>query len=228
MIEPYLVEGVVRVGARVIPPGQLVVDTAQTDSYPPDVKRLRLKTGDWLLYNGETLLLVEEKRLSDLKRSWKARRLQRQLRWMLQANPSGLNILGLRGSGPSTLQETFWDYLPQELALDLLKWQALGGLVGYLPHSPRFLPKVIREWSASLKPGVPLLSILAGRDLDKRPKASSPFEQALMRLFDGVGRVTAEKIAARVPSLAAMLNISDEELRAAKIPAKVIEQIRRL
>lgn len=190
----------------------------------------QLKCGDYSFSTLDGLpVLVEEKKLRDLISSWSARRLQRQLRKMLQANPEGANVLALRASGAApSLAETLWTEIPQELCLDLLRWQLLGGIIAFLPYSPQAVLEALTDYRACLRPGRALLSVLAGDDRDKEKQATlSNTAYALIKMCKGVGRVTAASWAELSQQhLSIAINMTDEQLKQAGVRKGVREWLR--
>lgn len=215
----------------------ITVDVHQDLAHHPDVLTRRLEVADYSFVTFESVqTLVEEKRLGDLLSSFSSRRLQRQLRKMMQTNPEGINILGLRASGSvSLLQGTLWLDVPPELALDLLKWQGLGGLIGFLPHNKGRVLETLQQWQAVLQPGRHLFSILAGDDRGRREQKEAkrqdmkPVAQALRRLFKGVGYELGVRWAeAAGQDLLKALTMPDESLTASGVHRGIIKKRREL
>ncbi|HHT9130865.1 MAG TPA: hypothetical protein ACFYED_00055 [Candidatus Tripitaka californicus] len=182
----------------------------------------QLKYGDYSFNTLDALpVLVEEKKLHDLITSWRARRLQRQLRKLLQENPAGANVLALRAAGAvPTLAETLWTEIPTELYLDLLRWQLLGGVVAFMPYAPQAVLETLTDWRACMRPGRALLSILAGDDRPQRQQQEQLTDTAyaLMKLCKGVGRATAASWAqAANQSLNTAINMDEQLLKQAGV-----------
>ena len=214
-------------------PGLIAVDVFQKDVIalrdPSTVKR-RLKTGDYVFAAKDHVVVVEEKRVADLLTSWKDRRLQRQLRRIKQANPEGINILALRASGSvPSLNEILWLDVPTELSLDLLKWQALGGLVGFLPYYPQGVLDTLKTWRAILRPGQHLYSVLAGTETERMPEKMTEVGYALRRLFKGVGpKLGAAWAEAAEQDLTKALLMPDNEVKKLGARQSVLDQRRGL
>lgn len=232
-MEPYTFhDGAIFQGAKSILPGGIVgVDSRQADfaSLKNGHEKVTLEAGDYIYHNGIHLLLVEEKKLPDLYDSWKSRRLQRQLRHLLEANPDGINILALRGSARHALQEIFWQGDVPELALDLLKWQVHGGLIGFLPARPSAIVNTIKAWGSVLKPGRGLLSILAGDDRTRQHfrEPMTPVASALRRLLPGVGPKRAPLMAeACGESLITFFAADDDTLKRWGVTPAVLRKLR--
>jgi hypothetical protein len=151
-----------------------------------------LASCDWAFWAGEFLVMGEEKKPGDYNTSLSSRRLQRQLRnVMLMAD---IPVLGLRLDNYAFMTELYsWDMTRWGME-EINKWSNWGRVV--------FLPKAAKDTMNTLltlrnmmaKPkAAENMTIFAGTDR-KPPTAPDPTVQALMRLFDGVGRKTAEKL----------------------------------
>ena len=235
-------DNIVFQGAKQIISGGVVgVDSRQADfaALKNGHEKVTLEAGDYIYHNGIHLLLVEEKKLPDLYDSWRSRRLQRQLRHLLEANPDGINILALRGSARHALQEIFWQGDVPELALDLLKWQVHGGLIGFLPARAGSVVATIKEWGSVLKPGRGIWDIVRGDDrtLAKRKRIgreekdedrpTTPVEAALQRLLPGVGRVRSRVLGeACGQNLLAFYAADDETLKRWGVTPSVLRKLR--
>tara|TARA_Y100000034_G_scaffold110249_1_gene142237 strand:+ start:283 stop:990 length:708 start_codon:yes stop_codon:yes gene_type:complete len=190
------------------------VDYRQDLAQHPEVQSVTLKYGDIRFpLDEESWVIIEEKRVRDLEDSYRKRRLQRQLRNMLWSNPKGVNILGLRASSPMqvALQDTYHE-LTEECMLDLMKWQMIGGVIGYLPYNVEGVLRTLKNWRAILKPGQHFFSIVAGTDEPPIREDMTPTAYAIRRLFKGVGPTIANKIAAFYKQdLARALGAPDQE-----------------
>mgnify|MGYP001601772254 CR=1 FL=1 len=210
-------------------PGLIIVDVFQRDVLAlkdPGTTSAKLKVGDYVFATKDHVVVVEEKRIPDLLTSWGGRRLQRQLRRIKQANPDGINILALRASGSvPSLNELLWLDIPPELTLDLLKWQALGGLLGFVPYYPKGVLETLQTWRAILKPGQHLYSVLAGTEVERMPEKMTPTGYALRRLFKGVGpKLGAAWAAAGQESLVQALAMPDRVLKDLGARQSVLDQ----
>lgn len=212
----------------------ILVDVFQKDVVKvgdPETMRVSLPVGDYLFLTPEKrLVVVEEKRLGDLVSSYSSRRLQRQLRRVRLANPDGVSVVALRASGERpALEETMWAAMPPELMVDLVKWQLLGGLVGFLPHDPHEALGVLRTWQAILHPGVHLFSIVAGSDLEPKRERLTEVAYALRKLFVGVGPKTgAAWAAAAHEHLLEALTMPDEALKPLGVRPAVVRKRKEL
>jgi hypothetical protein len=130
------------------------------------------------------LYMMEEKKLGDFHTSTRSRRLQRQLRGIVTA--AYVPVIGIRQSALYSGDAS----LDNKELLDIASWAPRGYIV-LLPVSAKsvfeFLPGMVQALTSSKA------RILAGTD-KKRPRAA-PFEQSLMRLFDGIGAARAKSIA---------------------------------
>jgi len=200
-----------------------LVDIHQDLAPHAEVQRVLLPVGDYILVGPENhLIVVEEKRLPDLVTSWRARRLQRQLRRMLMANDGGVNVLGLRSATMLSLVDAYKYRQVPEISLDLLKWQSLGGLVGFLPFSPDGTLATLRDWRAVLRPGSHLFSILAGDDRNKPRESMSRVAKGLRALVPGVGYEVGRRWAeASGENLLTALQMTDEQLKEAGLNVRV-------
>ena len=211
----------------------LVVDVFQKDVVAlkdPGTVSAKLRVGDYVFAKKEHVVVVEEKRVADLLTSWKDRRLQRQLRRIKQANPGGINILALRASGSvPSLNELLWLDIPAEITLDLLKWQALGGLVGFLPYYPQGVLDTLKTWRAILKPGQHLYSILAGTETERMPEKMTEVGYALRKLFKNVGpKLGAAWAIAAEQDLTKALRMPDNEVKKLGARQSVLDQRKEL
>jgi len=144
----------------------------------------------WINKNSK-LVGVEEKKAPDFSSSMngKRSRLPRQLRELI--DEVDVPVLALRLDGFSNVYWS-WDEHGNDMEsmLRLIEWAPRGLLImlpSLISDMEIFLP-LMR--SAMEKENV---RILAGSDR-KRPKSSSPFQRALMRLFNGCGKKTAARI----------------------------------
>ena len=175
-------------------------------------------------------ILVQEKKVKDLESSWKSRRLQSQLRTMLKENPDGVNVLGLRASGSvPSIQEMLWLDLRDEILIDLMKWQALGGYVGFLPSGAERVLETLITWRSVLQPTQSLFTVIAGSPKRLLPDDLTPVEKALVGLGAGIGPVAAKKLTAKLgQSLRSILVVKEEAWRAAGLNSSQAERLSRL
>ena len=184
-------------------------------------ERVTLKVGDVLAVTSHgAVLLIEEKKVGDLVSSYTARRLQRQLRHMLQTNPDGINALAIRGDGNANDLQAIMQllsYQSVDLTLDLVKWQIFGGLVVFVPAAAGAAVDAYLSLSSSLTPGRHLYTVVAGNDQETRrnkSKGLTATAEALRRLIPGVGPVLAEAWAAAAEQdLVTALTMSNEKLK---------------
>lgn len=207
---------------------KIIVDVHQDLAHHPLVETRRIPQDYSFTTEAGMTVLVEEKKLPDFINSYKGRRLQRQLRRMLEVNEAGINILALRGVGPlSGLENSFWTQIPSETALELLKWQVLGGYLGFLPSNSQDVLTALLSWQAVLKPGSHLLSILAGSDEHKRPPKLSPCAYMLWRMFRGVGPEKATAWAkAGAENIITALSMNESALKSVNIHKGILKQLR--
>ena len=173
----------------------------------------------------DKLFAVEEKKPLDLTGSLEKRRLQRQLRRLVEA--CDVPIVGLRCTEPDyaayegfCFQTSLWT--PEWYMLRLAEWQARG-LVVFLPHA-EVLPYLFRLRSV-LTGEHPV--VLAGTD-QKRPEGRTPHEKALKRLFDGMGDKTAKKIITYFGGDSALVDMLAQPLntwKAAGANKKILAQL---
>ena len=209
------------------------------DQHPPPgfVTNTNLPCADWAWLQDGKLVAIEEKFSSDLDQSLRARRLQRQFRQML--DQADICLLGLRTESSSFINPAqmyeFAHYTPRHFKrgmspaaamLELAKWNNIGGTV-FIPH--REVYQYMKELRGIIGTQKDNLSILAGND-KTRPKASTPFQRGLKRLFDGVGQGTAEKIesgfiAADTTDLAQAMVQNEKAWRAAGAHKGIIKQL---
>jgi hypothetical protein len=161
----------------------------------------------WMSPQGK-LILVEEKKPSDLDTSVRLRRLQRQLRTNLQV--ADIAVLALRCVEDGRHEQYWFESTGLQLS-QLAQWQLWGQMVmlpsgyGEVLEQLTALRSIIGEPHASR-------GILAGND-KRRPKARNPFDRAVMRLIDGVGPRTARVLRGAWDSdLLAFMQASDESL----------------
>ena len=187
----------------------------------------KLAVGDYVLVGPTGLVIgVEEKRLPDLVSSWWTHRLHRQLRQLLGA--VDVAVLAIRAPF-GTMQE-----LVQTEAMDwsaLLKWQMLGGYLGFLPYPPMAVLPALMEMAAVLRPGSrSTVSILKATDVHRKVLPDlTPTAQALGRLVPGVGLVMGARLASAFhQDLREALAASDEEWAAAGANKSVLRELRRV
>lgn len=212
---------------------EILIDTRQSEEDREGEVRgpARLETlphGDYLFVTPDLrVVLLEEKRQGDLDNSWRERRLQRQLREALEANPDGITGLALRLHYSSTyfLQRN-------ELLVDLAKLQVLGIPIVFIPaHN---IVEHLVTLRAILQPGPALISPLAGDDrarrqekIEKRPM--SPVARTLRRALRGVGYERAMAWAeASGEDIVCALRMEEGELKEAGLPINVRRQLEEL
>lgn len=192
-----------------------------------------LPIGDYVFttQDDRLVVVVEEKKLHDFTSSYRSRRLQRQLRqgWF----GADIAVLALRVD----MEEHVWHGLHEEItsemldeegiALDLVKWQEIGGRIITLPMHPGAVLPRLRALRAVLKSGRHQLSILAGTDQPRRRQASTPVGQALQATFKGLGPTVADRLAAR-GGLGRVLELSDDDWRNEGANKTVLEKRREL
>lgn len=191
-------------GKRRGPADTILVDTAQQSltkymaKYPSTCEGTHIVTlpvADYLFRTADGQIVgVEEKRLPDLFNSWTSRRLQRQLRHLVQA--VDIPILALRGVGEVTDNLSRWNDSFESTWLDVLKWGLAWGTVGFIPHSDVAVLPTLREWKVVVAPGRTLLSAVTGDDRDRRKtvSAATDFQKAIRRIFEGVGPKLGERL----------------------------------
>ena len=236
-----IVDGaVVWEGKPLGPAAHILVDSKQADvraivergrsQVPATV--VTLPVGDYVFVSPSGLLcIVEEKRRGDLATSYRARRLQRQLRNMREHGDAVL-VLGLR-AGSTDSMSGLYDWRDAEVGVDIMKWQVLGGLVGVLPEDPAATLRTLRDWQGALQPGRHLLSVLAGDDKARRAehetKGLTPTARALSRLIKGVGPTTAAAWAVvGKEDLLKCLRLTDKQLTKAGLNKTVRAHLKEL
>mgnify|MGYP001615743418 FL=1 len=186
---------------------------------------------DYLFVTSEGKVVgVEEKRTGDLVKSWTSHRLQRQLRHLREA--VDIPVLALRAPLFGLLERELLSrgHDPYDFFLDLVKWQCLGGLIGFLPNDANEAVTALKSWRAGLVGKQSLLSVLAGDDRTKvRVAGLSPVEAALVRLRIGVGPITAKKLTGALGQhLTGVLSASDEKLKKAGCNAGTLRKLEAL
>lgn len=135
------------------------------------------------------LFAMEEKKPGDFDSSLRARRLQRELRGIVDV--VDIPILGLRTRLDDYLGVGYYWIDEDWTLLEASKWTLHGLTVFLPPHKNDMLGYLVRLRDALTSAGA--RSILAGTD-QKRHVGGSPFQQRVRRLLDGVGPVAAQKL----------------------------------
>ena len=210
-------------GKELAPVSSILVDVNQQSlkpyieaTKPDDIKLARLPVGDYVFVGATgAIVVVEEKRLRDLVESWKARRLQRQLRHVAMAGD--VAILALRGFGSNMFELWEADDFLDEVWMDVLRWDLALGNVGFLPADDGAVLASLRQWRAICQDGPHFFRAVSGDDRHRKLKPLSPTANALMRSVDHVGREMAPRIAAHFgEDFLRALSASDEEWRKIK------------
>lgn len=157
---------------------------------------------------------LEMKRPSDLVGSYFKRRLQRQLR--REKLSADIPALGLRETGGRAFMALYED-MPDDLRVDLAKWQVLGGLVIPLPEDAASIVRTITDLRAVLQPGDHLYTIVAGTDEERRkPKVQMDNTAKALYAMSICGPKTAIQVSAYFKgSLVKALSATDAEWKAA-------------
>lgn len=231
MTEAYSrADGILRFGAKVIGADHVIyVDAAQArDLHVAAGKAegftvIRLPVGDYVfMTHSGKIVAVEEKKYGDLISSYARRRLQRQLRQCLTG--ADIAILAMRAENDLLVA-----YPMDELMVDLIKWQVLGGYIGYLPASAHAVLQELASWRTILQPSRATLSVIAGSDVQKPKTPGTPVSAAIQRLITGVGPVTGSKLAeAFGQNLLNMLSATDAALTKAGAHRGIITKLRAL
>ena len=203
---------------------RITVDVRQDVVQAPqlDIVREKLVVGDYLFMVGEQVVVVEEKRSSDLLSSFHSRRLQRQLRQVLQASDIPVLALRLNKAGE-------YSFLLSEMDVvaELVKWEVLGGYIVFLPHQDALLISTIRTLQSVLVPGRHQLSIVAGTDQVRKDLPDVPlWASAIRKMVKGLGpsqlKLLVGKYGGEERPLVAALSASGEEWKEVGIRADVI------
>ena len=214
------------------PANKVIIDVHQDLAAVADKKIVvqRLPEGDYCMVGvGGHIILLEEKKQADLDTSWRSRRLQRQLRKMLEVNPDGINGLALRLHFNDMMGEQGGTYLLQwnELLLDLAKLQLLSIPIVFLPGHG--VVDHLTQLCAVMQPGRHLLSPLAGDDRGKVREKMEPVALALRMALKGVGYKLANVWAeASGQNLPRALSMTEEEMKEIKLPANVRRKVEEL
>ena len=209
---------------------EILVDTRQSEvdrqmEVVPPARLQTLPFGDYLFVTpSQHIVTLEEKRQDDLDTSWRARRVQRQLREAHAANPEGINGLALRLNNPLAwlgAEDGGTYYIrSNELLLDLAKLQLLGIPVVFLPGH-KIVPH-LEALRAIMQPGRHLLSPLAGEDNRKPREKLKGVAAAIRGGLPGVGAAIATRWAeASGQNLGRAFTMTEDELKQAGVPANV-------
>ena len=188
----------------IITTDDIYMDARQVDMpEPPNGFQIaQLPCADWGWRQDDKLIVIEEKKSLDLEDSLRKRRLQRQIRSMM--DQADIIYLGLRTHGgmPRSSQEFAFPVAsysrrggirnasPTTVMLELAKFTNVGGIV-FIPET-KVYPYML-ELRKALAVQSTNLSILAGTDR-KRADDKTPFAKGLRRLFTGLGEMTAAKL----------------------------------
>lgn len=180
----------------------------------------KLGVGDYVfkIANSDLVAGIEEKKLEDLVNSTGTRRLQRQLRHLRES--VDVPICAVRLPYSFTLNE---DMLVLPL-IELLKWQAVGGMATILPAGMTALMSMLEVIQANLQPGRGIWSVLAGTDKRQEPPGMSKLVTQLHRLRLGIGPATGAKLEARYANLVEALSAPDEEWLDLGVPRHVLKK----
>ena len=144
--------------------------------------------------DGGRVVGIESKTSADFSTSVSSRRLQRQLRGLLEA--VDVPVLGLRMEPGSRwgfeAEERLW-FGYTKAREELVKWQMLGGLIAFLPHSAAARLRSFERYRLLLTTTRNTRTIVAGTD-KPHPVEGTPFAQAMQRLFKGVGPTLARRL----------------------------------
>ena len=206
----------------------IYVDDRQPDmrhDLPPGVVVTRLPVGDYVFVTPASsaapcgqVVVVEEKKLDDLYSSWTARRLQRQLREVRAAGD--VAVLALRGTQGL---DTYLDWLN----IELVKWQAIGGLVVSLPPEQSGVFAMLSKLREVLPPGAHLYTVVAGEDRRVSRKAKTPVGRALATLLTGVGPVLGDKLSSEGDhDIVRALKLEPATLRRLGVRTRTLEHLR--
>lgn len=185
-------------GRKVIGPASaLYYDSRETIAHKAAIQLHMEPRIDYIFTAGNKVVGVESKKTADLISSWRARRLQRQLREM--ADVVDVPCLLIRADN-----SFFRDikHFP-ELRNDLLKFQLLGGYILFGPTDDERIPDHLQIVRGCLTGKRNLRTIVSGTDL--RKVRGTKQEIALQKLFRGCGPVMARKLLDEFGTVGAIL-----------------------
>ncbi len=179
----------------------------------------------WRAQDGQ-VIGIEVKRSGDLMTSWLSRRLQRQVRALIEQ--VDVPVLGLRLSHSPILGYDLYQFDSEilDLVLDLAAWSVGFGAIVFIP--PNDVPDYLLMLRARLDSESGRRRILAGSD--HRPvRDGSPCTNALQNLGLGVGPVIASRLEqAFGGDIVAILTAPDEELVRAGAHRGIVRRIKEL
>ncbi len=164
---------------------------------------------------------LESKKVGDLISSWRARRLQRQLRNMVET----VDIPVLLVRPGDEIDFVMLDAWP-EIQSDLVRFQMMGGYVWLAPYETEHLFEFLGETKSILSGNRNLRTIITG--IDKAKPKGNKQEAALQAMLKGCGPVMAKKLIGQFRTVGRVLQATDTELRKSGATKGVVAQLKRL
>ena len=178
---------------------------------------------DMVFAAGDTIVVVESKKVGDFLSSWSSGRLSRQINTLLATGHRALLLLRWERAAVPDFEEFSTSLgVPRKIAWwsDLARYQELGVIVAFGPRLDCAVPSALAGLRPVLAGGRNPLAAIARTD--RRRGAGDPW--SFLQNIKGIGPTTAAKLHKTFGSTAAALSATDEQWKAVGVSAAIIER----